>query len=775
MKSLIQRAWHALRKQNKGSSIVIVIVAIAFVGILGATILWMSLNNYLMKATDARHKASFYSAETVFEQIIAGLQEDASAAADASFSLVMQRYATINESERNHEFQVEFLNQVKKKLADGGDYSKFNMDVLKSYVDPELLAPASGRIRTLESADCKMDCPTHATYIILKDLSLNFEDENGFYTKITTDLVITAPENDFTQSASMPDIFDYCLVANKKLYNSVSGKATIDGSIYGGQDGIEVNNTLIIKNADKIVTDADITLMNTVSSLQVGKGDGDVDDIPALWAQNIVMDGGTIDLYSQTYIADDLTMRGSNLSAKLEQEYYGYGNSTEAAEKSSAMVVNGINNTIDMSGLDKLLIAGHSYIGTSTAAISDTTETLDGAFETAASANSDVMMGESIAIKGDQIAYLIPDECIGVLDDETAVGKNPLTGAEYAAMLLLKQENPDTFKEVSFSKTISSTGGSVSLSSYTTSDQDFKRIFCPCNGETMVYYYLVMNETNANRYFADYYGYHKDKLNRYFNIYAAGGIHANTFTRVNVQGNYMTSTADTGALGLPTQTVSMNNVISKGEMMNDVELAGESGRYTDTFSALKAKLITNYYKVSEEERTKSVFENLIKTDALDKFTADHGGTVKMVVPDTNITAIITNASEYNYEDTTGTTRLLLAKGDVHVKKNFTGLIMAGGEIDIAPDVTITSAVNGTGDEKEELKQVLQLKYSEGGGGGGPSGLTPDETKPIDLFVNGSSYVLDGSQIKTGEEEEDTTVVYDIDVTKLVRYENWLKQ
>ena len=770
MKGLFRRAWHALRKQNKGSSLVVVIIAIAFVAILGATILWMSLNNYLMKATDARHKASFYSAETVFEQIIAGLQEDASAAADASFSLVMQRYATINESERNHEFQVEFLDKVKKKLADGGDYSKFNMEVLKSYVDPELLAPASGRIRTLESTDCKMICPTNATYIVLKNLSLNFEDENGFYTKITTDLVITAPENDFTQSASMPDIFEYCLVANKKLSNSVSGRATINGSVYGGQDGIEVNHILMIKNADKIVTDADITLMNTGSSLQVGKGDGDVDDIPALWAQNIVMDGGSMDLHSQTYIADDLTLRGSHLSAKLEQEYYGYGNSTEVAEKSSAMVVNGINNTIDMSKLDKLLIAGHSYIGTSTAATSDTAEALDGAFETVASANSDVMMGESIAIKGDQIAYLIPDECIGVIDGETVVGKNPLTGAEYAAMLLLKQENPDTFKEVSFTKTISSTEGTASLSSYTTSDQDFKAIFCPCNGETMVYYYLVMNEINANRYFADYYGYHKDKLNRYFNIYAAGGIHANTFTRVNVQGNYMTSIAESGA---STQTVSMHNAIDQKEMMDEVELAGESGRYTDTFSALKAKLITNYYKVSEVERTKSVFENLIKTDAMDQFTGNHGGTVKIIVPETNVTAIITNELQYNYNDATGTTRLILAKGDVHVASNFTGLIMAGGEIDLAPDVTVTSVLNSTGDEKEELKQVLQLKYSESSGGL-PVPI-PDETRPIDLFVNGSAYVLDGSQIKTGEEEEDTTVVYNIDVTKLVRYENWLKQ
>lgn len=314
----------------------------------------------------------------------------------------------------------------------------------------------------------------------------------------------------------------------------------------------------------------------------------------------------------------------------------------------------------------------------------------------------------------------------------------------------------------------------MSLSSYTTSDQDFKRIFCPSNGETMVYYYLVMNEDNANRYFADYYGYHKDKLDRYFNIYAAGGIHANAFTRVNVQGNYMTSTAGADAMGTAIQTVSMNNVAEKDEKMDEVELAGESGKYTDTFSALKAKLITNYYKVSEEERTKSVFENLVKTDDMKTFTDAHGGTVTMRLPGSNITAIITNADTYNYNDSTGMTRLILAEGDVNVNQDFTGLIMAGGEITLAPDVTVTSAVNGAGDEKEQLKQILQLKYSESEAAGSIPSLTPDETKPIDLFVNGSSYVLDGTRIET-EEDEDATVVYKIDVTKLVRYENWIKQ
>ena len=63
------------KKRNSGSSIVIVIIAMAMIGILATTLLWMSYINYKIKVNDIRNKNSFYSAETVMEQILAGLAE----------------------------------------------------------------------------------------------------------------------------------------------------------------------------------------------------------------------------------------------------------------------------------------------------------------------------------------------------------------------------------------------------------------------------------------------------------------------------------------------------------------------------------------------------------------------------------------------------------------------------------------------------------------------------------------------------------------------------
>lgn len=69
-----------LKRDDRGSAIVVVIIAMALIGILASAILWSSYMNYMIKLADIRNKNSFYSAETVMEQIMAGMQHEASAA-----------------------------------------------------------------------------------------------------------------------------------------------------------------------------------------------------------------------------------------------------------------------------------------------------------------------------------------------------------------------------------------------------------------------------------------------------------------------------------------------------------------------------------------------------------------------------------------------------------------------------------------------------------------------------------------------------------------------
>lgn len=770
MKGWCSRFGRFLKKQNSGSSIVIVIVALAFVGILGATIMWMSLNNYLMKATDRRTKESFYSAEAVLEQIVAGLQKDASDATEHSYSYVMQNYANWNEQKRNSKFTSEYLDELQKILSGGagGVVNKYQLARLAQYVDSgvnlsiDAAAPGDPKrlLRTMNvdvSGNVDYSQPTgeivrpaDEDYLLLKGLHLEFVDERGFLSVIDTDIMISAPSAVFTQSSSMPEVFEFCVIADKEFKNTLtSGLVTLNGNLYAGEDGINVYHEMRLQNSEYIISKGSVTLENSNAKLLVG-GSAE-EDIPQFWAENIDLQAGETTLHSRTFVADDLTMNGVRTEVKLEEEYYGYGSSTVDSAKSSAIMINGIDNTLDMTELNKLLIAGHSYIGTSKAAGIDSNPIMNPAdqdlSDVNAAANTDILMGESIAVKGNQIAYLIPEECIGVLNGNTVVGKNPLSGAEYTAMMT-QYSGDAAFSEVSFSKTVSKYGGGISLGAYAS---DFRKIFAPSNGETMVYYYMVMSEENANHFFKDFYGLQKSMFDRYFNIYSSGGILTGTFARINMQGNYMTSES-TGLPAAP-QSVTLHDA----NPQEAYELSEETGRYTEINKALTTKLIDNYYGLTEEEKLKTVFENIIKKSEVTLFT---GGGTRSFVLDDGVNAVFTGVDTYEY-GTLGNsnTRLIVALNDVNVSRNFTGLIIAGGVVTVDAGVTLNSAVSG--DPKSELARVLQCEAS-----------STDTRRPIDFFVNGAEYVLDGTPVSP---VEDGMVANGIDVTRLVRYQNWIKK
>lgn len=725
-------------RDNTGSSMVIVIVAIAFVGILGATIMWMSLNNYLMKTTDAKQKKSFYSAEVVMEQIVAGLQKEASDAVEIAYRNVLQNYSGKTESERGDYFRTEFLKYVREGLK-GDSLEQYKLETLKGYVDSDLLNDST-RVLTGSGKMVAYD-----TYVILEDLELKFEDDQGYISVIKTDLKISMPKIDFTQSSSMPEIFDFCLVANESLESQLTGgeKATVKGSVYGGEKGMKLAGDWTFLKAGMIVTDADILLDADNTKLTIGKDE----DIPMVWAENLVLEHGEVTLNAKTYIADDLTIGGRNVKVVLRQEYYGYGNSLSESGKSSSFVINGLNSTLDMSKLDKLLLAGHAYIGTSKAV----SEEAQAAFPNVEYANNaDILMGESIAVKGNQIAYLVPDECIGVLDGVTKIGKNPLNAVEYTAMQeYLKTET--AFSEVSMTKTLAKTG--LPLNTYATG---FKKVFCPSNNDTLVYYYLVMSEEGANAYFKNYYGLNKTKLDQYFDVYAQGITVNSDFARINVQGNWMTS-ADAVMI---TDKSKLRDPLQE----DAVTLGVENVHYSDMFEALKTKLITNYYEINDSEKAKSVFENIIDSKKLDKYMAGKGTTLKTKVEGTDtIKAIITKESTYTCDASDSDTRLIIATGDVVVSADYIGLIIAKGNIYVKNNVTISSAGNTT-NGKEELTKALQKPIEDV--------LAIEETRPIDFFVNGGKYVLDGTSIITEDSEKDATPV---EFSALVSYMNWVKK
>ena len=67
-----------LNKDNRGSGLIMVLIMVAFLGILTAILMVAAYGGYKMRLADKQNKDNFYSVEAVLDEINVGLQEKAS-------------------------------------------------------------------------------------------------------------------------------------------------------------------------------------------------------------------------------------------------------------------------------------------------------------------------------------------------------------------------------------------------------------------------------------------------------------------------------------------------------------------------------------------------------------------------------------------------------------------------------------------------------------------------------------------------------------------------
>ena len=787
------------KKRNSGSSIVIVIIAMAMIGILATTLLWMSYINYKIKVNDIRNKNSFYSAETVMEQIVAGLQKETSDAVAVAYQEVLSNWEELgSESNRYSSFASMYLDTLVKHLRDSekGD-GYYSRDILEGYVDTTIwgnVNKTAWNNGTDETDASKAKAPVmelvNGNSLILRNVFVSYMDGDRL-SIVSTDLCLDVPEIVFTQSGSIDDLYDYLLIGNQGIsLTQGSGQVTGDGSIYAGTDdkgkgGIIINpaSSLAINNGRYVISKGEIDV--------VGPGAGFIvrdakETGSSVYAKSLDLQSGTISLDSKTYIANDLTLSGNGSRATLTKEYYGYGTSMATGlegdptdqENSSAIIINGQNSTVDMSGVNTLMLAGRAYIGTNT-----TKEELDqnaaAAVEDAGKKNEKaVLMGESITVKGGQIAYLVPTECLGVYNGETIIGQNPLTQDQATKMQAYKDQYGDNFKEVDFTRPVSRLGGQ-SLASFGVADMDHIRkvstqyVGGGTESKSLTYYYLVMDADNAAKYYQTYYlnGSNKESIDHYFKKYATGGILLGDYT--SAQNSY---------------TILGNALVSDALSQSGVSLLASTNTTTNTMTPAevfqKSGEIANVYKglttnLSEDGASASTFRNVFDSVIKDKITTkqadgtDHvdtiqeylvnngtGGTMEFTTED-GLKGIITTGN-YTLSSATGgasKVRLIVSLGDITIDRNFTGLAIAKGTITI--NGAITNGASSLKRNKMELYKVLNAT----------TGAEGDTITPMAFFVNGETSLADGAQ----EAPIDDAGNLNIDYTGIVRYVNWEKR
>lgn len=818
-------------KDNKGFSLITVIITVAFIGILGLLVLYLALQNFNMKITGIKGKDSFYTAEQALEEIRLGLQQDVGEAMSAAYIKVMEDYNKQSSSSdevldelRQKAFETAFLKELTSRVSKSGKegasespLGQYSMDYLRSYVDFDadketlIVTNPEGKDPVLKS-DPKSG-------LLLKNLKVIYVDAKGYASIIETDIRLGIPKIQFPTPSTLPDLMNMVVVAQGGIVcksaenaSAASGQTRITGSIYAGNfkdtgDAsekmhtsikVDKNASLAITSGDKVVTEGEVSV-DEQGSFSTGAG-------ITLWTQGIRMTEGNVTLDGTTYVADDLTVEknaksGDGSQVKIAGEYYGFGSPDSAkksknytqsgqsvekdtprlydhssdADLSSGIVINGRNTTIDLSAVKKFLLAGRSYIAAS------------GVKGSSGKANSDVMLGESLSVKGSQLAYLVP---AALLKTGSAVSaSNPMNYDDYRASDLVKK---DTDQQVDWDETVSAWGGKNLSEIGVDKSKPIQTVFYNDNaGGGYVYFYLNFTDNEkASDFMQTYAANNTDKLNQDLSFYFGknSGITVadrDSYVRYVTNGNILTYNGDR----------SENGVDDATNPESDEKLQQEQVNMQNTWYALNRKMITSVDLLNpdvkdkegishdETDYTQSVFDNLVNEKQMVQFlkqrdpghlqytftASDEDGSLQAmmvhngekstyqtskgteIVKGTNEPLVITKSMAEN-----DNLRLVICTGDVVIASgvHFKGIIMAKGKITLEAGASLESS-------PLEAAKVFQSVVG-----------TDNHISPKDFFWEGDKYVLGNSTV-TNDEEKNTSDTYQLG--DYITYENWRKE
>ena len=787
------------RQQNQGFSLFTVLIAVSFVGILGLLVLYIALSNFNMKITDLKGKNSFYTAERALEEIRTGLQEDVGNAMSKAYTQVLESYNVENRSQdssmdrqRQSEFQDCFITELMRTLrVSKTEDNIYNMERLRGYVDLKYDGSKESLIITnpagsapLMKAVKNVGKNTENNGVLLKNLKVIYVDEKGRAAIICTDIRLLVPEVQFPTPSTLPDLMNMIVVADKGIVceGTESTPTSINGSIYAGnlpsalaadsETSIKVipGASLNVESGDKVVCKGEISvgLNSTFTSAESVN----------LWARGLNADSvQNVSLSGSTYFADDLTVTGKNNNVKISGNYYGYGSYESAtsddcvakdqyeksgltgAALSSAIVINGKNTTLDLSDTQKLMIAGRNYIASSKVKANNRSNT------------NDVATGESLTVKGTQLAYLVPKEVLGA-------SGNPLTYDAYLALL-----NGAKDISVNWDAAVEAWGGRTLRDIGVDSEKPVQTVFY---NDGFVYFYLNFTDAQKSADFMQMYYQNnptvKANMDKYLSFYFGGedsGItvkDADSYLRYITNGNAL-SYSGADAQGNMQQATSVN----PGE-----KILQEQVGYQNSWYALNRKMITSYdllnkaVKEDAEGKThnetdgdRSVYDNLVNEKKMISYIKDtvKDDTGKYVFTasdeDGGLQAIMYDNGENGMNQTLKISqsdvdklRLVVCTGDVEIESGvkFQGIIMAKGTITLRAGAQLESA-------PLEAARVFQAQMSSYGDG--------TSIKPQDFFWEGDKYVLGNSSSSGKKDTLNGSDTYSI--ADCVTYENWKKE
>lgn len=717
----MKRLLLSFRRNNRGFGVVTVLVTLFFVAALGAAMLFLSFTGYQIKNSERKSKQNFYSADTAMQQIRTGVEQAVTESLSSAYTDVLENYSDLNGEYEDkvkagddlpgdhslnayleNQFQSNFQDQMLSWSDDdsnalflkhGADQYDYSPEVLLGFLDTpagatKTVDEASGiyRLKT-DSATVNLSCDDSVAFdakdLRLKGITLTYTASNGYETNITTDITISYPAFSYTPAAySVTDLSQFAMIAKNELTCSAAN-LTLTGNAYAGTVSVDAAGAALTSE-NTLVCGGDIQVDHSASLTASGNS--------SLWAKSITVGTGTVSLSGNTYVADDLTLAGEQAKAVLAGRYYGFGYPSNENDtgSTSSILINGRDTSLDLGGLTSLMLAGNSFIDT-----------------TGANANGGkYRMGQSVAARSDQLAYLVPAACL-----PDGISSNPCLvtttiGSDVLSSVMNKVETLETeypcFQYVDGVKDVY-----VNLNS-TGTDQ------------VAYLFFTFSSQDRANQYFESYYSQHASEIDEYLAKYLS-------FYRASPSvlsgGNTYSGSVDSGTvtgdgLAAPTSADTLAKAVSQYKT-----------QYANLCETLSPGISSSAANPYDYVINSSLISGL--PDAVTEFRDQNG----------NTEAVIVKGNDTIDSDTLSRLpdlKIVIAAGTgstVTVSKDFNGLVISEGNI------VMNASVNSSGDVSAALQatdsngQTLLSFTNIGSKTGGSVGEADTGSWDVDTLVS----------------------------------------
>lgn len=680
----------SLKEHNEGASLIAVLTSVLFVMTIAAIVLNVTITNIRMRQVEEAEKRSFYSAEQVMDELSVNLNNAASQAMQEAYTGILTNYTNLTTSGKDlqAEFTKRYMNNLTELFWDQNNETRKEQKVRTKPDDVGELIYVWGYYNQTEVSS-RMPSGTGSFFVssdseatfsadyveglfTLHNVKIDYEDAQGYAAAISTDMVFHTPVMNFEGSYKIMNYMNYAMIADEQIYIFGSGNVNVDGSIYAGHEGI------LVYDSDAAFGNGDIV---TRGSIEVTSGSNAVfgDAGSRVWAENIVTSGkgepSTLVLDGNIYVADDLSINGKDSKVELRGNYYGYnflekydGSSSinnGGAQFSSAIMINGKNCRLDMSGLNYLLLAGRTYLSRG----SDSAH--------------DVVLGESLSVRTNQLAYYVPERFLNVIEESFNASTDTVNfttsgAAEYSGYAGV--DNIATYLDAS-----------TPIAVYRFLE----------NGKNSERYYLnFKDEQSANNFFTKYWSANQNKMSSYGSSFADAIILGNEML-YTLKGDLMSRNAgadfDEQHVEITSeQWRSKAENISTGTdgiyytFANQLAINYKSLQtYLEDYSKnVDSSHVRFYNGTTVDKSVDRLLDNLIdwsKVKASECTNYNVNGNSKNEL----LFVVTDNASDIPYTVKAGWQKgIIIATGDVNVACDFTGIIIAGGKINVSSSANV---------------------------------------------------------------------------------------